>query len=81
MTFKIRASMCFLLAALTVSVGWGDDEEALSFVARAIDWPREVLPTPGGPTRHRIGPLSLRTRCCTATICSHGSVVMSLRFS
>jgi hypothetical protein len=30
----------------------------LRFVARAIDWPSEVLPTPGGPTRHRIGPLS-----------------------
>ena len=24
-------------------------------VARAIDWPSEVLPTPGGPTKHRIG--------------------------
>ena len=34
-------------------------------MARAIDWPSEVLPTPGGPTRHRIGALpsgaSLRT--------------------
>ena len=31
----------------------------------AIDWPSEVLPTPGGPTKHRIGALpcgaSLRT--------------------
>ena len=27
-------------------------------VARAIERPSEVLPTPGGPTRHRIGPLS-----------------------
>ena len=25
-------------------------------VAWAIDWPRLVLPTPGGPTKHRIGP-------------------------
>ena len=24
-------------------------------IARAIDWPTEVFPTPGGPTRHRIG--------------------------
>jgi hypothetical protein len=24
----------------------------------AIDLPSEVLPTPGGPTRHRIGPFS-----------------------
>ena len=24
----------------------------LRFVARAIDWPSDVLPTPGGPTRH-----------------------------
>src|SRR5262245_24238989 len=27
------------------------------FIARAIDWPSEVLPTPGGPTKQRIGPL------------------------
>ena len=26
-------------------------------IARAIDWPSEVLPTPGGPTKQRIGPL------------------------
>ncbi|CZR34599.1 Uncharacterised protein [Legionella pneumophila] len=35
-------------------------------VALAIDCPREVLPTPGGPTRHNIGPFNLFTRCCTA---------------
>jgi hypothetical protein len=35
-------------------------------VARAIDLPSEVLPTPGGPTRQRIGPVSLFARCCTA---------------
>ena len=29
----------------------------LRFIARAIDWPSEVLPTPGGPTKQRIGPL------------------------
>ena len=29
-------------------------------VARAIDWPSEVLPTPGGPTKHRIGLLPSR---------------------
>ena len=28
----------------------------LRFIARAIDWPSEVLPTPGGPTKQRIGP-------------------------
>ena len=28
-----------------------------SWRARSL-WPSEVLPTPGGPTRHRIGPLS-----------------------
>ena len=28
-------------------------------VALAIDLPSEVLPTPGGPTRHRIGPRHL----------------------
>ena len=27
--------------------------------ARAIDLPSDVLPTPGGPTKHRIGPLML----------------------
>ena len=26
------------------------------FVAFAIDFPKDVLPTPGGPTKHRIGP-------------------------
>ena len=34
--------------------------------ARAIDWPSEVLPTPGGPTKQRIWPeislLQLRDR-------------------
>ena len=34
-------------------------------MARAMDWPSEVLPTPGGPTKQRIGPrmsfFSLRT--------------------
>ena len=25
-------------------------------VAEAIDFPRDVLPTPGGPTKHKIGP-------------------------
>ena len=30
-------------------------------VALAIDFPREVLPTPGGPTRQRIGPLGFST--------------------
>src|SRR4249920_3262194 len=35
-------------------------------VALAIDLPSEVLPTPAGPTRHRIGPVSLLARCWTA---------------
>ena len=25
-------------------------------VALAIDFPKEVFPTPGGPTRHKMGP-------------------------
>mmetsp|Transcript_11486 Transcript_11486/g.29396 ORF Transcript_11486/g.29396 Transcript_11486/m.29396 type:complete len:200 (-) Transcript_11486:1262-1861(-) len=33
----------------------------------AIDLPREVLPTPGGPTRQRIVPVPLGFRWCTAT--------------
>ena len=28
-------------------------------MARAIDLPSEVLPTPGGPTKHRIGPFGV----------------------
>ena len=31
-------------------------------VALAIDSPRDVLPTPGGPTRQRTGPLRALTR-------------------
>ena len=46
-------------------------------VARAIDLPSEVLPTPGGPTRQRIGPLTLAMRCCTARY----SRIRSLTFS
>src|SRR5437773_721503 len=34
----------------------------LRLVALAIDWPSEVLPTPGAPTRHRIGAFILSTR-------------------
>jgi len=30
-------------------------------VALAIDFPSEVFPTPGGPTRHKIAPLILPT--------------------
>ena len=33
------------------------DAVELAAQARAIDLPRVVLPTPGGPTKHRIGPL------------------------
>jgi len=25
--------------------------------ARAMEWPSDVLPVPGGPTKHKIGPL------------------------
>ena len=46
-------------------------------IARAIDCPSEVLPTPGAPTRHRMGALSLSTRCCTARY----STIRSLTFS
>ena len=45
--------------------------------ACAIDWPSDVLPTPGGPTRQRIGAFSLSTRCCTARY----STMRSLTFS
>jgi hypothetical protein len=46
-------------------------------VARAIDCPKDVLPTPGGPTKHKIGPFSDLTRCCTARY----SKMRSLTFS
>ncbi len=46
-------------------------------VARATDLPSEVLPTPGGPTRHMIGPLIFFERCCTARY----STMRSLTFS
>ena len=31
------------------------------FMERAIDWPSDVLPTPGGPTKQRIGPFIVAT--------------------
>src|SRR5947209_3522564 len=37
-------------------------------VALAIDLPSDVLPTPAGPTKHRIGPVSLLARCCTGEV-------------
>src|SRR5215472_8510794 len=46
-------------------------------VARAIDLPSEVLPTPGGPTRHRIGPVSLLARCWTARYSTIRSLTLS----
>jgi DNA mismatch repair protein MutS len=46
-------------------------------VARAMDLPSEVLPTPGGPTRHRIGPRILGERDCTARY----SMMRSFTFS
>ncbi|OPY05021.1 MAG: hypothetical protein A4E61_00470 [Syntrophorhabdus sp. PtaB.Bin184] len=33
-----------------------DMRENFRPIARAIDLPRDVLPTPGGPTKHRMGP-------------------------
>jgi len=35
-------------------------------VRLAIDFPSESCRPRGGPTRHRIGPVSLLARCCTA---------------
>ncbi len=45
--------------------------------ALAIDFAREVLPTPGGPTKQRIGPFSLLTSFRTARY----SRMRSLTFS
>ena len=49
----------------------------MRFVARAIERASEVLPTPGGPTKHRIGPFGLLTSCRTA----RNSTIRSLTFS
>ena len=45
-------------------------------IARATDLQSEVLPTPGGPTRQRIGPLIFFTWACTARY----SMILSLGF-
>ena len=47
------------------------------FVQRAIDLASDVLPTPGGPTKQRMGPLGLVTSCRTA----RNSTIRSLTFS
>jgi hypothetical protein len=45
--------------------------------ARAIDRPSEVLPTPGGPTKQRIGPFIVFFRVLTA----RNSMMRALIFS
>ncbi len=45
--------------------------------ARAIDWPSEVLPTPGGPTKARIEPVASRFSRATASC----SMMRSFTFS
>ena len=60
----VRAAMAADLGLVAHAAERHADELAAG--RRAIDWPSEVLPTPGGPTRHRIGAFSLSTRCCTA---------------
>src|SRR3546814_5885034 len=51
----------------------------LRLVALAIDWPSEVLPMPGGPTRHRIAPFICFTRVCTARYSRMRSLTFSSR--
>ena len=46
-------------------------------VALAIDLPKDVFPTPGGPTKQRIGPLTFEDLFWTARY----SVILSLTFS
>ena len=43
----------------------------------AIDLPKEVLPTPGGPTKHNIGPFSLSTLLVTAKYSSILSLTLT----
>src|SRR3546814_6200241 len=47
----------------------------LRLTASAIERPIEVLPTPGGPTRHRIGPFSFFMRACTARYSTMRSLI------
>ena len=46
-------------------------------VAWAMDLPNDVLPTPGGPTRHKIGPFNSFVLFCTAK----NSIILSLTLS
>ena len=45
--------------------------------ARAIDWPSDVLPTPGGPTKARIGPESVFVSFWTARCSTIRSLTLS----
>ena len=53
------------LEALASTGSWDDSEQNLD-PALATDFDKDVLPTPGGPTRHRMGPLIFLTCACTA---------------
>ena len=46
-------------------------------IAFATDFANEVLPTPGGPTKHKIGPRCFEVKALTAKY----SVILSLGFS
>ncbi len=46
-------------------------------IARAIDFPSEVFPTPGGPTKHRIGPFVLSLSFRTARYSRIRSLTLS----
>ena len=46
-------------------------------VAVAIDFPKDVLPTPGGPTKHNIGPFISLVLFWTA----RNSIILSLTLS
>jgi hypothetical protein len=45
-------------------------------VALAIDFPREVLPTPGGPIKHKIVPVAF----CERFFNAKNSKILSLNF-
>ena len=47
------------------------------FIASAIDLASDVFPTPGGPTKHKIGPLTSSDRVLTA----RNSKILSFGFS
>ena len=74
------APIYVFLCPLISDSSWSPPKDILTYflpIASAIDFPNEVLPTPGGPYKHKIGdfisPLSFNT--------DKYSIILSLTFS